>query len=192
VLALPRGGVPIGYEIAKALDAELDVFFVRKIGVPAFPELAMGAISSGGLVHVNQNMVREFGLSQEEVAGAIAAGEQELARQEALYREGRSPLDLNGKIAILVDDGIATGQTMNVAVEAAKKLGAKHVVIAAGAAPASTCQELRTEVDGMVCLVTARDFRAVGLFYEDFSQVSDKEVQRLLRCGKGDFPSPPT
>ena len=192
ILGLPRGGVPIAHEIAKALRAPLDVFFVRKIGVPAFPELAMGAIASGGLHRIDPRMVREFGLSEQEVHEAIAAGERELDRQEHAYREGKPALELKGKTVILVDDGIATGHTTRLAVEAARKLGAAHVVIATGAAPLSTYEALRGEVDEMVCLIAARDFRAVGSFYEDFSQVSDEEVKQLLHSGSDDSLPRPT
>ncbi|HUL16159.1 MAG TPA: phosphoribosyltransferase family protein [Terriglobales bacterium] len=180
VLALPRGGVPVGYEIAKAIGAELDVFFVRKIGVPGFPELAMGAMASGGMPALNVQMVEEFGLSKEQVEAAILAGQREMARQEAAYRGRRPPLELKGKTVILVDDGIATGYTIRAAAEAARRMGAARVVVATGAAPVSTCERLQSEVDEVVSLITAQDFRAVGNYFEDFSQVSDEEVKRLL------------
>jgi putative phosphoribosyl transferase len=180
VLALPRGGVPIGREIANTLGAPLDVFFVRKIGVPGYPELAMGAIASGGPPLIDPHLAKEFGLSVSEVDEAIAQAQRELARQESSYRKGRPPIDLRGKMAILVDDGIATGHTMRTAAQAAKQMGATRIVIATGAAPLSTFLQLQTEVDEVVCVITAEDFRAVGNFYEDFSQVSDEEVKRLL------------
>lgn len=180
VLALPRGGVPVGYEIAQALRAFLEVFFVRKVGVPMYPELGMGAVASGGVLILDANMVRELGLSQAEVEDAVARSRRELERQEQVFRPGRAAVDLSGKIAILTDDGIATGHTMLAAIDAAKRLGAAKVLVATGVAPASTIEEIRPRVDEVACLITPREFRAVGLFYEDFSQVSDEEVKRLL------------
>lgn len=180
VLALPRGGVPVGYEIAQALRASLEVFFVRKVGVPLYPELAMGAVASGGALMLDANMVREFGLSQAEVEDAVARSRTELERQEQVFRPGRPAVDLSGKIAILTDDGIATGYTMLAAIGAAKRLGAAKVLVATGVAPPSTIEQIRQRVDEVACLMTPREFRAVGLFYEDFSQVSDEEVKRLL------------
>lgn len=180
VLALPRGGVPVGYEIAQALRASLEVFFVRKVGVPLYPELAMGAVASGGVLMLDANMVREFGLSRAEVEDAVARSRTELERQEQVFRPGRPAVDLCGKIAILTDDGIATGYTMLAAIDAAKRLGAAKVLVATGVAPPSTIEQIRQRVDEVACLMTPREFRAVGLFYEDFSQVSDEEVKRLL------------
>jgi len=185
VLALPRGGVPVAHEIAEAIGADMDVFFVRKIGVPGYPELAMGAIASGGVPLIDSEMVKEFGLSKEEVAAVVAEGEREMARQESIYRKGRPPLDLKGKTVIVVDDGIATGHTMRAAAEAVKGMGAARMVVATGAAPLSTFLHLRSEVDDVVCLIAAENFRAVGVYYEDFSQVSDEEVKRLLAIKHG-------
>lgn len=180
VLALPRGGVPVGYEIARALRASLQVFFVRKIGVPMYPELAMGAIASGDVLMLDANMVREFGLSRPEVEDAVARSRNELERQEQAFRPGRPAMNLSGRIAILTDDGVATGYTMLAAIDAAKRLGAAKVLVATGVAPPSTIEQIRSRVDEVACLMTPRDFRAVGLFYEDFSQVTDQEVKRLL------------
>lgn len=180
VLALLRGGLPVGYEIARKLQASLDVFFVRKIGVPQYPELAMGALASGGVLMLDANMVKEFGLSQREVEEAIARSRKELERQERVFRPGRPQIELAGKVAILTDDGIATGYTMLAAIEAAKRLGAAKVLVATGVAPPSTIEQIRRQVNEAVCLLTPGDFRAVGIFYEDFSQVTDEEVKRLL------------
>jgi predicted phosphoribosyltransferase len=184
-LALPRGGVPIAYEIAKAVGARLDVFLVRKVGVPQIPELGMGAIASGGVRRINAGLAKEFALSDEQVTGAIERSEREMARQEAEYRGARPQADLRERTVILVDDGIATGHTMLAAIEAARQLGAIKVVIAAGVAPVSTYEELKKEADEVVCLIVAADFRAVGMYYEDFSEVSDEEVKRLLSAGNG-------
>jgi predicted phosphoribosyltransferase len=185
VLALPRGGVPIAYEIAKTLGARLDVFLVRKVGVPQIPELGMGAIASGGVRRINAGLAKEFALSEEQITAAIERSEREMARQEAEYRGGRPQTDLRGRTAILVDDGIATGHTMLAAVEAARQLGAIKVVIAAGVAPVSTYDALKKEADEVVCLIVAADFRAVGMYYEDFSEVNDEEVKRLLAASNG-------
>jgi len=189
VLALPRGGVPVGYEIARALQAPLEIFFVRKVGVPLYPELAMGAVASGDVLLLDANMVREFGLSQREVDEAVARSRKELERQEEVFRPGRPGIDLSGKIAILTDDGIATGHTMLAAIEAAKRLGAGKVLAAAGVAPASTVERIREKVEEAACLMTPRDFRAVGLFYEDFSQVTDEQVRELLAAARRDEPA---
>ena len=183
VLALPRGGVPIGSEIARAIGARLDVFFVRKVGVPLYPELAMGAVASGGVRMLDENMIKEFGLSQAEIAEAVARSQGELERQEAAFRPGAAAVNLKGKTAILTDDGIATGYTMLAAIAAAKQLGAARVVVATGVAPRSTVKKLQAQVEEVICLLAPSDFRAVGLFYEDFSQVTDEEVKRLLGAG---------
>lgn len=186
MLALPRGGVPIAYEIAKAVEARLDVFLVRKIGVPQLPELGMGAIASGGVRRIHAGLAKEFALSEEQVAAAIERSEREMARQETEYRGTRPQADLRGQTAILVDDGIATGHTMLAAIEAARQLGAANIVIAAGVAPVSTYEALKKEADEVVCLIVAADFRAVGMYYEDFSEVSDEEVKRLLQTAGAD------
>ena len=180
VLALPRGGVPVGYEIARALQASLEVFFVRKVGVPMYPELAMGALASGGVLMLDPKMVKEFALSQREVDEAVARSRKELERQEGAFRRGRPAIELSGRTAILTDDGIATGHTMLAAIDAAKRLGAAKVLVATGVAPPSTMERIRGQVDEAACLMTPRDFRAVGLFYEDFSQVTDEQVRQLL------------
>jgi len=180
VLALPRGGVPVGYEVARALEAPLDVFLVRKLGVPGHEELAMGAIASGGVRVVNEDVARMLGL-REDVLDAVAAREQqELQRREQLYRDDRPPADVRGRTVILVDDGLATGSTMRAAVAALRRKGASHIVVAAPVGAAETCEAFAAEADDAICARTPEPFYAVGLWYEDFSQTSDDEVRMLL------------
>jgi putative phosphoribosyl transferase len=180
VLALPRGGVPVGYEVAKALGAPLDVFVVRKLGVPGHEELAMGAIASGGVLVLNEEIVRVLGISDSEIEGVVAAALHEVERREEAYREGRPFPDLAGRTVILVDDGLATGSTMRAAALAVRKHDPAHVLVAVPVAAAETCEEFERDVDEVVCAVTPRPFRAVGIWYEDFSQTSDEEVRELL------------
>jgi predicted phosphoribosyltransferase len=173
VLGLPRGGVPVAARVARALGAPLDVFVVRKLGVPGHEELAMGAIATGGVQVVNLDEV---------VLSRVAEVEgRELIRREQRYREGRGPPDLAGRVVILVDDGLATGSTMRAAVAAARRLGPARLVVAVPTAPASTCQHLREEADEVVCATTPRPFRAVGYSYRSFPQTSDQEVTATLR-----------
>ena len=180
VLALPRGGVPVGYEVSRALDAPLDVFVVRKLGVPGHEELAMGAIASGHVVVINESVVRELGIPPE-VIDQVAAREQvELDRREAEYRGEHEPVPVAGRCAILVDDGLATGSTMRAAGQALRQQGPSRIIVAVPVAARETCEEFRHEVDEIVCLKTPEPFRAVGLWYEDFSQTSDEEVWELL------------
>jgi putative phosphoribosyl transferase len=180
VLALPRGGVPVGYEVAKALEAPLDVFVVRKLGVPGHEELAMGAIATGGVVVLDERLVRTLGLTGHDVEGAIEREWRELRRREAAYRGDRPPPDLQGKTAILVDDGLATGATMQAAAQAVRRLGPDRVVVAVPVAAEETCDAFRDDVDEIVCAVTPSPFHAVGLWYDDFSQTGDEEVRELL------------
>jgi putative phosphoribosyl transferase len=180
VLALPRGGVPVAYEVAKELQAPLDVFLVRKLGVPGYEELAMGAIASGGVRVINQDVVRYMGIPAE-VIDAVAADEQrELERRERAYRDDRPPPDVKGRIVILIDDGLATGSTMRAAAAALRKQGPARIVVAVPVSASETCEEFRSEVDEIVCAVTPEPFRGVGLWYEDFSQTTDDEVRELL------------
>lgn len=180
VLALPRGGVPVAYEVAKELQAPLDVFLVRKLGVPGYEELAMGAIASGGVRVINQDVVRYMGIPVE-VIDAVAANEQrELERRERAYRDDRPPPDVKGRIVILIDDGLATGSTMRAAAAALRKQGPARIVVAVPVSASETCEEFRSEVDEIVCAVTPEPFRGVGLWYEDFSQTTDDEVRELL------------
>jgi len=182
VLALPRGGVPVAARVAEALGAPLDVFVVRKLGVPGQQELAMGAIATGGVRVVNEQVVGRLRLGEADLQRVAEAEERELARRERSYREGRGPPDLAGQVVILVDDGLATGSTMRAAVAAARRLGPARVVVAVPTAPASTCQSLREEADEVVCATTPRPFRAVGYSYRSFPQTSDEEVRSLLRA----------
>lgn len=189
VLALPRGGVPVGYEVAKALNAPLDVFVVRKLGVPGHEELAMGAIASGGVRILNATVVEELRIP-EDVIDAVAARElHELERRERAYRDDRPTPDLEGRTVILVDDGIATGSTMRAAVEALRHLKASRIVVATPTAALSTVREMRPEVDELVAVMTPADFGGVGRWYGDFSQTSDEEVRELLESA-GKHPNP--
>ena len=179
VLALPRGGVPVASEVAAALDAPLDVFVVRKLGVPHHPEYAMGAIASGGVRVMNPDAA-SLRLDPSEVEAVVVREQQELERRERLYRGTRPPPSLQGRTVILVDDGLATGSTMRAAVLAARQQGAGRIVVAVPVAAPETAESLRGEVDEVVCVATPVPFHAVGLWYDDFDQVSDDEVYTLL------------
>ena len=179
VLALPRGGVPVAYEVARALHAPLDVFIVRKLGVPGHEEYAMGAIASGG-VRVLNPQVADLRIPQSAIDAVAEREERELGRREALYRGDRPPLVLEERTVILVDDGLATGSTMRAAATAVKQLKPRRIVIAVPVGAPDTCQDFRAQVDEVVCGITPEPFRAVGLWYEDFSQTSDDEVRELL------------
>ncbi len=180
VLALPRGGVPVGFEAAQALDAPLDVFIVRKLGVPGHEELAMGAIATGGVRVLNQDVLRYIPVPQKAIDDVAAREQQELERRERSYRGSRPPLDVRGKTVIVIDDGLATGSTMRAAVAALKKMQPRNIVVAVPVAAQQTCDEFRDEGIDIVCLRTPEPFQAVGLWYEDFSQTSDEEVHELL------------
>src|SRR5438105_8686626 len=180
VLALPRGGVPVGYEVARALSAPLDVFVVRKLGVPGYEELAMGAVATDGVSVLNDQIVQRLRIP-EYIVDAVAAREQEeLARRERLYRGGRPPPDVRGRTVILVDDGLATGATMRAAIMALRQLQPARIIVAIPTASPETCEELRAEVDEVICAITPEPFLAVGHWYEDFSQTTDEEVRDLL------------
>ncbi len=180
VLALPRGGVPVGYEVARALNTPLDVFVVRKIGVPWQPELAMGAVASGGTLVLNPEVVRGVGISNTEFEQAVSREMKELEQRERRYRGERPPLDVKGRTVILVDDGLATGSSMRAAAKALRERQPARLVIAAPVAAAATCQELRAEGYEVVCAATPEPFLAVGQWYREFSQTSDEEVRQLL------------
>jgi predicted phosphoribosyltransferase len=182
VLALPRGGVPVAARVAAALEAPLDLFVVRKLGVPGHEELAMGAIASGGVTVRNEEVVGRLGLGEADLRRVAEAEERELARRERSYRQDRPPPNLAGRVVILVDDGLATGSTMRAAVAAARRLGPGRVVVAVPTAPAATCQRLREEADEVVCTSNPRPFRAVGFSYRSFPQTSDQEVRDLLQA----------
>jgi putative phosphoribosyl transferase len=180
VLALPRGGVPVGAEVAKALGAPMDVFIVRKLGVPGQEELAMGAIASDGMRVLNHDVLDYAHITQQQIDAVAAREERELARREADYRGNRPPLDVRGWTVIVVDDGLATGSSMRAAVQALRAMEPKRVVVAVPVGAAQTCEELRAIVDEIVCLRTPEPFEAVGLWYDDFTQTTDAEVHALL------------
>jgi putative phosphoribosyl transferase len=180
VLALPRGGVPVGYEIAKSLFAPLDVFIVRKLGVPGHEELAMGAIASGGVAIFNQDIVRALHISEDDIQRVISKESEELKRRELIYRHDSEFPSLQNKIVILVDDGIATGATMRAAVRTLRQQEPARIIMAIPVAAFSTYQDMAKIVDEIVCPLQPLHFYAVGLWYEDFSQTTDSEVSELL------------
>jgi putative phosphoribosyl transferase len=179
VLALPRGGVPVGYEVAQALDLPLDVFVVRKLGVPGHEELAMGAIASGGTQVLEEDVVRRLQLDEATIAAVAAREQRELEERERLYRDGGT-VDLQRVAGILVDDGLATGSSMRAAVRALRSRNANEVVVAVPVAPAESCRMLEREADRVVCTLKPEYFGAVGLYYERFGQTTDAEVVDLL------------
>lgn len=181
VLGLPRGGVPVAYEVATALGAPLDVFTVRKLGVPGHRELAMGAIATGGVRVLNEPVVRMAGVTEPDIEVVEREERAELERREHRYRRGRAPLDVTGKHVIAVDDGIATGSTMQAALEALARRGPASLVMGTPVASVEACDLLRRYADGVVCAATPEPFRAVGAWYRHFDQTSDEEVERLLR-----------
>lgn len=180
VLALPRGGVPVGYEVARALGAPLDVLTVRKLGVPQQPELAMGAIASGGAMFINQDILKAAGVSDAALHAVGVRERAELERREKLYRGARPVLEIHGKTVIVVDDGMATGASMHAAVLALRSLRPARLVVAVPMAPADAARRLDDLVDAFVCGLTVEEFRAVGQFYRDFEQVLDVDVRQLL------------
>ncbi len=180
VLGLPRGGVPVAREVATALGVRLDVFVVRKLGVPNREELAMGAIATGGVLVLNEDVVRSFRISSDAIERSAQSEGVELARREALYRSGRPPLELREKAVIVVDDGLATGSTMRAAVVAVRHHAPAEVVVAVPVGARSTCDSLTSVADRVECSMTPRNLHAVGLWYEDFTQTSDDEIADLL------------
>jgi predicted phosphoribosyltransferase len=181
VLALPRGGVPVGFEVARALGAPLDVMQVRKLGVPGHEELAKGAIASGGVQILSEDVVDTLSITERVIATVAAAEEQELDRRERVYRGGRPFPDVRGRTVILVDDGLATGSTMRAAAVALHAQGVGRLIAAVPVAPKEACDRLRDVVDDVICAVTPTPFVAVGEWYEDFTQTTDADVQELLR-----------
>jgi putative phosphoribosyl transferase len=192
VLALPRGGVPVGYEVAKELGAPLDVFVVRKLGVPGHEELALGAVASGGVRVLDKWLISRLGLGREAIERVTAAELREIERREEAYRGNRGPPSVAGKTVILVDDGLATGATMRAASLAVRQLHPKRIVVAVPVAAAETCDEFRDDVDEIVCALTPKPFGAVGMWYDDFSQTTDDEVRQLLARASGGAASPPS
>jgi putative phosphoribosyl transferase len=180
VLALPRGGVPVAFEVARALGAPMDVFVVRKLGVPGYEELATGAIASGGVRFLNEEMIAVLGLPGTVIEATTARERTELERREQRYRGDRPPPDVRDRTVLLVDDGLATGSTMRAAVETLRRLSPSRIVVAVPVADPTTCAEMAAEADDVVCARTPRQFRAVGLWYADFSQTTDDEVRDLL------------
>jgi len=185
VLGLPRGGVPVAYEVARSLDLPLDVFIVRKLGVPGFAELAMGAITTDGTVAMNQAVIQEFGITQEAIDAVAEREKLEIGRRELAYRNGRAPARIEGRTAILVDDGVATGASMLAAARALRRRARKVIVAVPVAAP-STCEKLRTEVDEVICVCVPWQFYSVGSFYQNFEQTTDEEVRTLLSQSRAD------
>lgn len=180
VLALPRGGVPVAYEVAEALGAPLDVFIVRKLGVPFHQELAMGAIASGGVRVMNDEVLSYLNVPPQAIEEVARREQAELERRERDYRGDRPPIDVRGKTVLVVDDGLATGSTMRAAVQALRRMEPRAIIVAVPVAAKSTCERLAMEVDDIVCLRTPEPFEAVGRWYDDFSQTSDEEVHELL------------
>jgi len=180
VLGLPRGGVPVAYEVAQRLGAPLDVFVVRKLGVPGFEELAAGAIASGGVRVLNEDVVRALPNADQLIESVTEKETVELERREQTYRDGRPAPELRNRVVILVDDGLATGATMRAAVAALRQRGVAKIVVAAPVGAPDTCRELEQEADEIICAITPEFFQAVGQYYEDFSQTSDEEVRELL------------
>ena len=185
VLALPRGGVPVGFEVARALGAPLDVLTVRKLGFPGHDELAMGAIASGGICVLNHELIEHHGITDDAIAKVVEREAQEIARREREYRGGTAPLEWSGRTVVLVDDGLATGATMRAAVAAVRVRPPDCVVVAVPVAAKPTCEEMRAIADVVVCALTPSPFRAVGLWNEDFAQVTDGEVRALLELARG-------
>jgi putative phosphoribosyl transferase len=180
VLGLPRGGVPVAFEVARALGLPLDVFIVRKLGVPGFEELAAGAIASGGVRVLNEDVLRALPNAEEVIEEVTAREAAELERREKSYRDGRPAPELRGRVVILVDDGLATGATMRAAVKALRQRGVAKIVVAVPVGPPDTCREFEDEADETICASAPEFFQAVGQYYEDFSQTSDEEVRELL------------
>jgi putative phosphoribosyl transferase len=180
VLALPRGGVPVGFEVATQLNVPLDICLVRKLGVPGHKELAMGAIATGGVMLRNEAVVQELKIAEAAIERVAASEWQELARRERLYRGNRPVPNVRDRRLLLVDDGIATGATLRAAIASLRPQQPKAIVVAVPVAPPSVCEELKQEADEVVCLLTPTPFNAIGLWYEDFSQTTDAEVRNLL------------
>ena len=191
VLALPRGGVPVAFEVARTLDAPLDVFVVRKLGVPGHEEFAMGAIATGGATLIDDTIVRQLRVTGAELDTVVRKEMRELERRERRFRGNRPPPDIAGRTVIVVDDGLATGSSMRVAVAALRQEHPGRIVVAVPIAPPETCAALRRDADDVVCAVTPEPFYAVGLWYDDFTQTTDDEVHDLLERGRSELAAAP-
>jgi putative phosphoribosyl transferase len=189
VLALPKGGVPVGYELARELQLELDIFVVRKLGLPGQEELAIGAIASGGVRVLNTVLIEEAQLSYSIIDQITAREERELKRREEVYREGRAASPVRDRTVLLVDDGLATGATMKAASRALRLQMPKQIIIAVPVAAEQTCDEFRSDVDKIICAHTPEPFISVGMWYEDFSQTTDEDVQQLLKLAQEERPN---
>lgn len=185
VLALPRGGVPVAFEVARTLGAPLDVFLVRKLGVPGQPELAMGAIATGNVRVLNREVIEELGISSPVIEAVTARETRELERREKAYRDGRPGPQIQGRTVVLVDDGLATGSTMRAAIAALREQRPARIIVAVPVAAADTCAALEKEVDEVVCTQTPTPFFAVGRWYRDFSPTMDREIHDLLAVAAG-------
>jgi putative phosphoribosyl transferase len=185
ILALPRGGVPVAFEVARALNAELDVFLVRKLGMPGEEELALGALASGGVRVLNQDLISYMRVPDDVLEELTRREQQELERREQMYRKGRPAASVAGRTVVLIDDGLATGASMLAASRALRPQGAAKIVVAVPVASRQTCDDFRREVDEIICLATPHPFGAVGIWYEDFAQISDQQVRTLLEEARG-------
>jgi putative phosphoribosyl transferase len=181
VLGIPRGGIPVAFEVAQVLKAPLDIFVSRKLGVPGQEELAFGALATGGVQVLDRELIKELNISKREIDQIAATVKRESERRERIYRGSRRPLKVEGKTVLLIDDGIATGSSMRAAIDALRQMGPAQIVVAVPVAPLHTCNRLRSEVDDLVCLYAPESFYAIGQFYSDFSQVADEEVTDLIR-----------
>lgn len=180
VLGLPRGGVPVAYEVAKAIQSPMDIFLVRKLGVPGHEELAMGAIASGGVRVLNDSLIDQLAITDKMLASVAAQEQQELERRERVYRGDNPRVELTDKKAILVDDGIATGASMKAAIEALRAHKPEKIIVAVPVSPPDTYMEIKEQVDEFVCIDTPQPFYGVGMWYEDFSQTTDEEVKKYM------------
>jgi putative phosphoribosyl transferase len=180
VLGLPHGGVPVAYEVAKALQASLDVFLIHKLGVPDYEDLAMGTIASGGVRAFNHETIHRLGLSGSIIEAIAQERQKELQQREEFYRNGREPTPLEGRTILMVDDGLATGSSMNAAVRALRQRRPKAIIVAVPVGSTDTCNQLRNEADEVVCAMTPEPFYSIGVWYSDFMPVPDEEIRRLL------------
>ncbi|HSN17447.1 MAG TPA: phosphoribosyltransferase family protein [Gammaproteobacteria bacterium] len=186
VLALPRGGIPVGYEVARTLGVEFDILIVRKLGVPGYPELAMGAIASGGARYLNRDLLQQLGISPHALTDVLEQEQAELRRREALYRGSRPPLDIRGRQVIVVDDGMATGASMRVAVQSLRSAAPARVIVAVPVAPVAGAERFEGIADEFISVLSPADFHAVGQYYVHFDQTSDDEVRALLQRARGE------